>query len=352
MARVIVLRRFEIGALHGDRRCRLAAGEPQIGLHRQVARHRLDRVDRIVQLDRRQRPVVFDHVQHNGHRAHLQEGRALRHVDVPRDHVEPPVFDGIGVRLVPRVDDRPLHHRVEIHQRFEEVRPLRDLIDGRRRLIFRPDLAGPRINQARHQERHEGARDAFEGDGAGHQVVLVIPVAVALAVRVVLVDEQTAGPPHLLHRPHRGGEDTVPRLLVQDDVPRRRAFRRRVLRVRPIHIQAAAVGQHLVQQTIVVRPRPLPLPLHFEAADIEQRVLVLVIPEDFRRGEMRVVIDQKERVGHGVRGLGIAGGDPELRFGSEGSLDRHVVIPGTACGIRDSGPWSRSRSAVIRGIRP
>ena len=86
--------------------------------------------------------------------------------------------------------------------------------------------------------------------------------------------------------------------------------------MRAVHIEAAAVGQHLVEQTVVVRPGPLALPLNLEAADVEQRVLVLVVPEDLRRGKGRIVVDQKQGIGDRVNGLAIARRDPELRLGA------------------------------------
>src|SRR3989442_265235 len=54
----------------------------------------------------------------------------------------------------------------------------------------------------------------------------MIPVTVALAVRVVLVHQQAARPAHQLHGAHGGGQDALPGLFVQDDAPRRRALRR------------------------------------------------------------------------------------------------------------------------------
>jgi len=163
----------------------------------------------------------------------------------------------------------------------------------------------------------------------GHQVVLVVPVTVALAVRVVLVHQQTARPANQLHGAHGSGQDALPGLFVQDDVPGRCAFRRGVLRMRAVHIEAASVGQHLVEQTVVVRPRPLALPLNLEAANVEQRVLVLVVPEDLRRGKGRIVVDQKQGIGDRVNGLGIARCDAELRLGAERSLGCHRWITDT-----------------------
>ena len=47
------------------------------------------------------------------------------------------------MRFVARIDDRPPNHRVQIHERFEKIRPLRNLIVDGAGLVFRADLAGP-----------------------------------------------------------------------------------------------------------------------------------------------------------------------------------------------------------------
>src|SRR3546814_5943922 len=51
------------------------------------------------------------------------------------------------------------------------------------------DLAGPGEDLPRDEVRHHVAHDLAERHGAIHEVVLVAAVAVALAIRVVLVDD-------------------------------------------------------------------------------------------------------------------------------------------------------------------
>src|SRR2546427_89573 len=96
--------------------------------------------------------------------------------------------------------------------------------------------------------------------------------------------------------------------------------------MRAVHVEAASVGQYLIEPTGIVRPRPLALPLNLESANVEQRVLVLVVPEDLRRGKGRIVVDQKQGIGNRVHGLGIARRDAELRLGAERSLGCHRWI--------------------------
>ncbi len=65
--------------------------------------------------------VVLDHGQHERGDADLQEGGDLGQVGVAHDHVEPAVLLGVGVRLVPGVDDRALERRLEADLLLEEV---------------------------------------------------------------------------------------------------------------------------------------------------------------------------------------------------------------------------------------
>jgi hypothetical protein len=121
--------------------------------------------------------------------APLQVDRVFGQVGVAHDHVEAPVLLAIRVRLVARVDDRPLHHRIERDLGLEEVGALRDLVLARVPAVLRPHLARAAVHLPRHEERHQALDDLLEGRAAVHQVILVRSVAVAFPVAVVLVDQ-------------------------------------------------------------------------------------------------------------------------------------------------------------------
>ena len=114
---------------------------------RQVGRHLVQRAHGVRQREVPGRAgVVLDHGQHDGGGADLQEGGDLRQVGVADDHVQAPEALGVGVGLVPCVDDRALQRRLEPDDLLEELGPLRNLVlDGlgvqRRRLGA--DLARP-----------------------------------------------------------------------------------------------------------------------------------------------------------------------------------------------------------------
>jgi hypothetical protein len=68
--------------------------------------------------------VVLDHGQDHRGAPHLEEGGDLAEVGVAHDDVETAVLLGIGVGLVPGVDDGPLERRLQPNLLLEEVGPL------------------------------------------------------------------------------------------------------------------------------------------------------------------------------------------------------------------------------------
>ena len=142
-------------------------------------------------------------------RPDLQVGREFRHVRISDDDVKSAIFAIIGMRLVARIDDRALDHRIEIDKTLEEVRPLRDLIIRRAGLILCADFPCPGIDRSRHKERRQDFHNPLKGNRAGHQIVFVIAVAVALAVGVVLVQHEMVAAPEPRHVVEALGEDPL-----------------------------------------------------------------------------------------------------------------------------------------------
>ena len=96
---------------------------------------------------------------------------------------------------------------------------------------------------------NEIAHERGERDRAVDEEVLVAAVGVALAVAVVLVDDDLlAGRQELAGRVHRAGEDPLPRLVEQDGLHRVAALGRGVLGVRVVDVVARAVGEHRVHE--------------------------------------------------------------------------------------------------------
>ena len=179
--------------------------------------------------------VVFDHGQHDGRGPHLEQGGHLGQVGVAHDHVQPPEALGVGVGLVAGVDDGPLEGGLEAGDLLEELGPLGDLeVDGG--LVhgrgLHPDLAGPGVDLAGHEVRHDARHHLGERHVAVHEVVLVAPVGVALAVRVVLVDDDPGGVgQHGRGGQHGAAQDLLARLVVDHALERVEALGRRVLGV-------------------------------------------------------------------------------------------------------------------------
>ena len=237
--------------------------------------------------------------------------------------MESAVLGRIGMGFITGVDDRPLDHRIEIHQTLEEVGPLGDLVVHGARLVFRSDLSRPRIDLPGHQERHQHLHDPVEGDRAGDQKILVVPIAVPLPVRIVLVNEEFFAAARPGHRVKTRGEDTLASTFERHELPGICAFRRGIFGMGAIHVQTAAVGQELVQQTVVLRTGPFAFTFYLKPPDIQQRVLVLVVPNGLGRGKRRVMPDQLDRVGHRIERVRVSRRDAKLGFRPQHAWYQH-----------------------------
>ena len=107
---------------------------------------------------------LLDQVEHDRGRPDFQGCCPLAHVRITDDDMEASIPAWIGVRLVARIDERPLVHGVDAHQRLEKIGPLRNLKCARLRpgaFRFDPELSRARKNLTRNQE----------GQHARHQFV-------------------------------------------------------------------------------------------------------------------------------------------------------------------------------------
>ena len=163
-------------------------------------------------------------------------------------------FCGVAVRLVAGVDDRPLERGLEPDLLLEEVGPLGEL---ERHVVGRltpgslaADLAGADEDLAGDEVRRDLGDDAPERHLAGHQVVLVAAVAVALAVGVVLVDDDlgAVGRARCRRRPSTRRTISSAARSNAHDLERVDALGRRDLGVGVVDVVAGAVGEHRVDQ--------------------------------------------------------------------------------------------------------
>ena len=115
--------------------------------------------------------------------------------------------------------------------------------------VLGADLARAGEHLPRDEPRDEVAHERRERHRAVDEEVLVAAVRVALAVAVVLVDDDLlARRQQLAGRVHRPGEDALPRLVEQHDLQRVAALGRGVLGVRVVDVVARAVGEHRVDE--------------------------------------------------------------------------------------------------------
>ena len=102
------------------------------------------------------------------------------------------------------------------------------------------------------------------------------------------------------------GKDSFTGSFEGHDFSRIGTLRRGVFRMRAVNVEAPPISQHLVQLTIVFGVGPLPLPLNFEAARIEQWVLIFIVPDGQRSRQARIVPDDGDGIGDRVCGGRIA----------------------------------------------
>ena len=208
--------------------------------------------DRVRQLDAGHRPARLDHREHQRRGAELEVGGDLGQVRVTDDHVQPAVFVGVGVRLVPGVDDAALQRGLQADLDLDVVRSLAQLetLGLARRSDPHPTGAGEHL--AGREERGQPGDDRRERGVPAAQVVLVGAVGGALAVDVVLVHLDGFGsgqrrrqPGGRLHHPLAG-------LVEEHPVQRVGHLRRGELRVGVIDVQPGTVGQDHVRRADVV----------------------------------------------------------------------------------------------------
>ena len=213
--------------------------------------------------------------------------------------MQAPVLLRIGVRLVAGVDDRALQRGLEPDLLLEEVGALTLIWKSTGAgAVLGADLAGAGEHLAAHEPRQQVAHERRERHRAVDEVVLVRAVGVALAVGVVLVDddllaraEQVAG------REHRAGEDPLPRLVGADQLERVGALGRGVLGVRVVDVVAGAVGEHGVDEVGLDLGRRRALA--GEPAGVAPGRLVLEVPADLV--VLDVAVDEHRRRQHRVR---------------------------------------------------
>ena len=222
------------------------------------------------------------------------------------------------MRLITGVDQRSFDHRVEVRHAFEKVRALRDLIRRGRGSVFRADFPGSRHDGTRHEKRQQALKNHVERHRAVHQIIFMVPVTVPLAVGVVLVQHVP------LRRPVHGlqalGGHEFPRAFIRDQFASGTALRRRILGMRPVHVQTAAVRQEFVERPVILGPRTFAFAFDFKPARVTQRVFVLVIPNSPWGDERRVLTDQVEGVLNGIGCVDVTRGDTKFRFCADNAL--------------------------------
>ena len=102
--------------------------------------------------------VARDQLQRQLRRPDFQRRAVLTHIGIADDEMEPSIFLPNRVRFVPRIQNRPVVHRIDAQIRFHKISSLRQLIVTRHEpafLTFHTDLAGPGNDLPAHKERQQ-----------------------------------------------------------------------------------------------------------------------------------------------------------------------------------------------------
>ena len=161
-----------------------STGQPYRSASGEVMADLADGADRIVQGEVAERHTRLDHLQHQGGGSDLEHGRGLAHIGIADDHVQAPVLLGIGVRLVPGVDDRTRSGGGAGDTLPDVLGALRQAERGGFRGL--QHLAGTADQLSGDQERQQHVGDPGELSGPHDQIILVTAIGVAGRVRVVL----------------------------------------------------------------------------------------------------------------------------------------------------------------------
>src|SRR5215468_922559 len=151
-----------------------AVGEPHPALPGHVVADIPDRPDRVLQAQVAHDRACLDHAQHQVRGTDLEQRGRLAHVGVADDHMQPPEPLGVGVRLVPGVDDRPGPGGGRRHAFPDVLGTLADAVHRATRGL--QHFPGTADDLPGDQERDQDVGQAAELAMAPDQVVLVAPV--------------------------------------------------------------------------------------------------------------------------------------------------------------------------------
>src|SRR2546428_10272915 len=140
----------------------------------------------------------------------------------------------------------------------------------------------------------------------------MVSVAVSLPVRIVLIQKKFFSAACLGQGPQAVSQHAFAGPLKDHELARVGAFRSGIFWMRTVDVQPPAVGEQLVQQAVVFGTPPFPLAFHLKPPDIQQRVLVFIVPDRLRGWERGTVSNQLERIGDRIERLRVTSGAAAL----------------------------------------
>ena len=208
---------------------------------------RVHRRHRIRQAHTRQHGVLLamrlNQVHHQRRRTKLQQVRIVRHVRIRRNHVQAAVLRLIRMRLIARIHNRAANRGLQTNRALKEISTRTNLKTWNLTVRTNTHTSRTRKNRAGRKERQERIRNLLKRNITANQVVFVGTVRLALRVGVVLVQLHLRQILRVVAQLNQGLiRQRVTGSVIEHRVGGAQNLRRRILRMRVIHIQARTIG--------------------------------------------------------------------------------------------------------------
>ena len=171
----------------------------------------------------------------------------MREVRIRRNHVQAAVLRLIRMRLIARIHNRAANRGLQTNRALKEISTRTNLKTRNLTVRTNTHTARTRKNHAGRKERQERIRNLLKRNITANQVVFVGAVRLALRVGVVLVQLHLRQILRVIAQLHqRLVRQRVTGSVIEHRIGGGQNLRRRVLRMRMIHIQARTIGQNRV----------------------------------------------------------------------------------------------------------
>src|SRR5262249_26854634 len=185
------------------------------------------------------------------------------------------------MRLIPGIDNGAFDHGIQANFGLKEIGPLGDLVGDRVCAVLCNTIARPTEGLARDQKRRHLVDNGLERNTPIEQIVLMIPIAVALLVAIVFVDNETpAGRQELIGSEQAAVYNTLSSFFIAHHVQYIGAFRGTKLGMGMIDIIARPIRQNLIDSNVFLRTEDvIVVVVELKTPRIHQWIFLIVVPQ-------------------------------------------------------------------------